>query len=56
MSYEKKIEKELAKHDRQWEDAVCPDVVKFGKQADRKIKELTETIIQLTSLVELMRG
>ena len=41
MSYEKKIEKELAVYyARQWEDAVCPSVKKFGRQADKRIAKL----------------
>lgn len=39
-NYEAKIQKELDKHDRQWCDAVCPSVAKFGRQADNRIAEL----------------
>jgi hypothetical protein len=39
MNYEAKIQRELDRHNQQWCDARCPDVVKFGKQADKRIAE-----------------
>lgn len=40
MSYENKIQKELERHERQWHDAICPNVTKYGKQADNEIEVL----------------
>lgn len=44
MGYENKIQNELDKHEDQWNDAVRPDVVRFGKQADKRIRELERAI------------
>ena len=44
MSYEKRIQKELDKHDQQWEDAVCPNVARFGRQADKEIARLNNLL------------
>jgi hypothetical protein len=48
MTYENKIKKELDKHKIQWENAIKPCVVKFGKQADNKIARLEKEIFNLT--------
>lgn len=50
MNFEEKIKKELDKHDQQWEDAVRPSVIKYGKQADKKIEKLKEEIGALLAL------
>jgi len=39
MKYEEKIKRELDKYNRQWESTVCPDVIKYGKQADKEIAQ-----------------
>lgn len=57
-TYEQKIQDELDKH--QWNDAVCPSVAKFGKQADQELaklkrqheRELTKIINELNSKSE----
>ena len=53
MSYEKKIQKELNKHDQQWCDAVCPSVTKFGIQADKEVKLLKSLIKDLKTEVDV---
>ena len=40
MGYKSKIQRELDKYDMQWCDAVCPDVAKYGDEADKRIAEL----------------
>lgn len=47
IKYEIKIQNELDKHDRQWNDSVCPDVAKYGKQADKEIEKLKQIISNL---------
>ena len=56
MSFEQKIQKELDKHGRQWCDAVCPNVARFGKQADRRIAELDNENKALREALEIIAG
>lgn len=44
MSFEKKISKDLDRYSEQWEDAIRPDVERFGRQADKRIQELEEAL------------
>lgn len=52
-SYEKLITEAMMLDDPQWEDAVMPDVIKYGKEADRQIKNLQSYINKLNTEVAM---
>ena len=52
-SYQVKIRDELDKYPLQWHDAVRPSVEKYGRQADKEVRELKETAnAMLQELIE----
>lgn len=53
MSFENKIQKELDRYNRQWEDSIMPNVTKFGKQADLRIKKLAEQLKHLQEFAKM---
>lgn len=55
-SYQVKIRDELDKYPLQWYDAVRPSVEKYGRQADKEVRELKKRVKELEDALDVWQS